>query len=158
MKDCNGIGARYSLSVFNFLFGLLCLSVPGFLVMLMLYFTAETCKWKKWKPFFVWLTIIFFLVCFVFTIGELLYSMLYVVQEVYGNYSAWRNSTVQCDGTVYISSFVIITVSYSVVFLALVAVGVWCAKKFFKWVTDENNPGAMRNFLAVDCRKHRRSA
>ena len=152
-RECDGVGIKHTLNTFNFFFGLLCLSVPGLLIMFMLYFHFENPKGecrKKIKRLLVWLTIVFFLICFILTIGELLYSLLYVVQEVYAQFPEWRDSEngTLCDGAIYISSLSIITVSYSGVFLVLVGLGFYLAKRYFKWVTDEEDPGAIRTILS----------
>ena len=146
------MGTAHSLSVFNFFFGLLCLSVPGLLIALILYFRCEDQN-TRWKEKFritrclVWMTISFFLTFFVLTILELFYSLLYVVPEVINNYSNWKENKTLCDSKVYISSLSIITIFYSIVFLLLVVLGVYLAKLYFKWVTDQDNPGTLRRLI-----------
>ena len=141
-RECDGVGDKHTLSTFNFFFGLLCLSVPGLLIMFMLYFHYEKsegeCR-RKIKRILLGLTIIFFLVCFILTIGELLFSLLYIVQEVYAHYPEWRDNHTLCDGAIYISSFSNIILSYSVLFLVLVGLGVYLAVRYFLWITDPHN-------------------
>ena len=52
-----------------------------------------------------------------------------------------------CHGSVYVSSFSIITVSYTIVFLVLVGLGVISAKLYFKWIIDPKHPGTLRKIL-----------
>ena len=149
--DC-AVGIAHALSVFNFFFGLLCLSVPGLLIALILYFRCED-RNTRWEEKFritrclVWMTISFFLTFFVLTILELFYSLLYVVPEVINNYSDWKENKTLCDSKVYVSSFSIITIFYSIVFLLLVVLGVYLANLYFKWVTDQDNPGTLRRLI-----------
>lgn len=145
-RECN-IGTPFSLSVFNFIFGLLCLTLPGLLVMFTLYFEFETSNRRRLLKCTVRLKIIFFLTCFILIIGELLYSLLYVVQEVYDMYPMWRDNRTLCDEAIYISSFTIITGSYSLVFLILIGVGIYLAKRYIKWIIDRNDPGVAREIL-----------
>ena len=54
-----------------------------------------------------------------------------------------------CHGSVYVSSFSIITVSYTIVFLVLVGLGVISAKLYFKWIIDPKHPGTLRKTLRI---------
>ena len=147
-RECS-VGASFSLSVFNSIFGLLCLILPGLLVMFTLYFEFENSKRKRLQKCSVGLTIILFLICFILTIGELFYSLLYIVPEVYDIYPMWQKNRTLCDGAIYISSFSIITGSYSILFLFLIFVGIYLAKLYFNWMVDRNDPGVTRELLSL---------
>ena len=153
--QCNGVGTAYSLSVFNFFFGLLSLSIPGMLFMLFLYFRYENynTRWEQQFPItkcLVWMTIGLFLSFFILAVFELLFSLLYLVPEVVSHFNDWDtvvNGTMNCDRQIYISSFSIITISYTIVFLLLVVLGVYLAYFYFKWITDVNHPGILRRLI-----------
>ena len=161
--DCDGVGSSHSLSVFNFFFGLLCLSVPGLLTMLILYFCCED-RNTRWEKKFritkclVWMTISVFLSIFVLTVFELLYSLVYVAPEVYGHFTDWNeiqtpsNGTL-CDKEIYFTSFSILTFSYGVVFLLLVILGFFIAGLYFRWITDQENPGTLSSLIHACLRK-----
>lgn len=161
---CEGVGSAYSLSIFNFCFGVLCLSFPGLLIMFCLYFGCED-RNTKWKDklhatrCLVWMTIAFFLTVFILIVFEFLFSLLYIVPEIVSSYSDWEkqkgtNETL-CDSEIYVSSFSIITVSYAMVFLLLVVLGVYLANLYFKWVIDEDNPGYLRTMIYMCLHKDR---
>ena len=161
--DCDGVGEAHSLSSFNFLFGLLCLCIPGLLFMFILYFRCEDqdTKWTeklRITKCLVWMTIGFFIIFFILTIGELLYSLTYIAPEVYGHYNDWNeeqnaNNMTLCDKEVYLTSFYILTISYAVVFLLLLVLGSFVALVYFRWVTDERRPGYLRNLITTACFK-----
>lgn len=96
------------------------------------------------------MNIIVFLISFVLTITELLYSLFYVAPEVYGSFSSWNET--KCDKEIYITSAVIMGISYIVVFLLLIVFGVFLAKLYFRWVTDRADPGYLR-YLIFACLK-----
>ena len=152
--DCE-IGANYSLSIFNLLFGLFCLSVPCLLITFILYFRFERSNetWRKnIKICSAGLTVVFFLACFVLTICECIFSLLYVAQEVYDHYSDWQNKSITiCNGEIYVTSFTIITVSSAILFLILVGLGILSAIKCFQWITDSKHPGALRQIIFNVC-------
>ena len=164
-EECQGVGAKHSLSVFNFFFSLLCLSVPGLLIMLTIYFCCEykfEDRWEKKflrnftaKRFIVWLTIGFCLAFFVLTVMELLYSLAYVASEVYTNYAKWRKNETLCKKEVYLTSFTILTVSGSVIFILLTVLGVFVAMLFFRWVTDPKHPGILKSLILAYLPKNR---
>ena len=125
------------------------------LIMLFLYFRCEDYK-TRWEQKFritkclVWMTIGLFLSFFILTVFELLYSLLYLVPEVVSHFNDWDtvvNGTMNCDRQIYISSFSIITISYTIVFLLLVVLGVYLAYFYFKWITDVNHPGTLRRLI-----------
>ena len=153
--ECEGVGFKHSLSVFNSFFGIICLCVPALLILLIFYFKFEDrrTKWEK-KPRIircvVWMTIGVFLTVFVLVVFELLFSLLYLIPEVVNHWDDWnvpQNGTTPCDKEVYLSSFSIITVSFVVVFIMLILLGVYIAKLYFQWVTDENDPGTLRTVI-----------
>ena len=88
------------------------------------------------------MTIFFFLSVFILTVLELIYSIAYVAPEVYTHYAEWNET--QCDGEIYLSSFSLLTISCIVVFILLVVLGVFLAILYFRWVTDQNRPGVLR--------------
>ena len=51
------MGIAHSLSVFNFFFGILCLSIPGLLITLIIYFTFED-KTVSYTIVFLLLTVL----------------------------------------------------------------------------------------------------
>ena len=97
-----------------------------------------------------------FLIAFLLIVFELLFSLLYIVPEVINHLNDWdqtqsdTNRTL-CDARIYVSSFSILTISYTVVFLLLTVLGVYIAHRYFKWVTDQANPGALRNLISYTC-------
>ena len=100
------------------------------------------------------MNIAIFLVVFILIIFELLFSLLYIVPEVINNYNEWDQSQsgtnqTLCDAEIYLSSFSIVTVSYTIVFLLLTVLGVYLAHIYFKWVTDQDDPGILRNLIHV---------
>jgi hypothetical protein len=153
--ECDGVGAPHSLTSFNFFYGLLCLSIPGLLVMLTFYFCCEehNSKWEmkfhalSTKCLVVWMTIGFFLAFFIFTVLELLYSITYIIPEVYTNYSEWNETL--CNKEIYLTSFVVITFSEVIVFIFLAVLGVFLAILFFKWVIDPDHPGTLRGLIGA---------
>ena len=89
---------------------------------------------------------------FILIILELFYSLLYIVPQVVDNYSEWKDSengsgSSICDKEVYVMSFSIVTISVSLIFLLLIILGCFLAKLYHKWVTDEDDPGTLRNFI-----------
>jgi hypothetical protein len=158
--ECDGVGAEQSLNVFNFFYGLLCLSIPGLLTMFTLYFCCRD-RNSGWEKKFgiankclVWLTIFFFLSAFILTVLELLYSIAYVAPEVYTQYAEWNET--QCDKEIYLTSFSLLTISCTVVFILLVVLGVFLAILYFRWVTDQARPGVLRDLIyAFSPRKER---
>ena len=161
--QCDGVGIAHSLSVFNLFFGLLCLSVPGLLITLILYFKVEdrNTSWEQKLHItrcVVWMNTGIFLLVFILIVFELLFSLLYIVPEVISHFNDWdelqsgSNETL-CDAEIYISSAIIVTVSYALVFLLLSVLGVYLAHLYFKWVTDEDNPGALRRLIQACLQK-----
>ena len=145
------------MSVFNFFFGVLCLSVPVLLLLLVFFFKFEDHP-TKWRDKYlktkcvVWMTIGVFLLVFILIILEFFYSLLYIVPQVVDNYSEWKDSengsgSSICDKEVYVMSFSIVTISVSLIFLLLIVLGCFLAKLYHKWVTDEDDPGTLRNFI-----------
>ena len=150
--DCDGVGIKHSLSVFNFFFALLCFGGPVLLLLFCLYFKFEdpNTKWKKkhrFSRFVVWVQTFVFLTVFILIVLELLFSLLYIIPELINHYSDWRDLNQQnatnCAEEIYLTSFSIVTVSYSVVFLLLVVLGVFLANHYFQWVSDEKDPGVL---------------
>ena len=162
--QCDGVGIAHSLSVFNLFFGLLCLSVPGLLITLILYFKVEdrNTSWEQKLHItrcVVWMNTGIFLLVFILIVFELLFSLLYIVPEVISHFNDWdelqsgSNETL-CDAEIYISSATAVTVSYALVFLLLSVLGVYLANLYFKWVTDEDNPGALRRLIQACLHKY----
>ena len=122
--------------------------------MLDIYFLVEDRKTKWEKKFYstrclVWMNIIVFVISFVLTITELLYSLFYVAPEVYGSVSSWNET--KCDKEIFFTSASIMGITYIVVFLLLIVLGVFLAKLYFKWITDKADPGYLRQLMAA-CR------
>ena len=125
--------------------------------MLFVYFRCEDYN-TRWEQKFritkclVWNTIGLFLSFFILTVFELLFSLLYLVPEVVSHFNDWDtvvNGTINCDREIYITSFSIITISYAIVFLLLVILGVYLAYFYFRWITDANHPGTLRRLILV---------
>ena len=149
---CDEVGFPQSLNLFNFFYGLLCLCAPAFLCMLGIYFLVEDRKTKWENKFYttrclVWMNIIVFLISFVLTIMELLYSLFYVAPEVYGSVSSWNET--KCDKEIFFTSASIMGISYIVVFLLLIVLGVFLAKLYFKWISDRADPGYLRYLMSA---------
>lgn len=134
--------------------------------MFCLYFGCEDHN-TKWSDklhatrCLVWMTIAFFLAVFILIVFEFLFSLLYIVPEIISSYSDWEkqrgtNETL-CDSEIYISSFSIITVSYTMAFLMLVVLGIYLANVYFKWVIDEDDPGYLRTMIYLCLHKERSS-
>ena len=151
------MGFPQSLNLFNFFYALLCLCAPVILCTLGAYFPLEDHK-TKWKKKFarclVWLNIIVFLFSFVLTITELLYSLFYVAPEVYGSVPSWNET--KCDKEIFFLSASIMGISYIVVFLLLIVLGVFLAKLYFRWITDKADPGHLRQLMDA-CRHLQRN-
>ena len=156
--ECRGVGIKHSLSVFNFFFAILCFGAPALLVLFILYFKIEDPKTTqthkhRFARCVVWGQTLVFLMVFILIVFELLYSLLYIIPEVINNYNEWQdtrrtNQTI-CDNEVYLTSLSIVVVSYSLVFILLVVLGVFLANHYFQWVSDEKNPGIIRNVIHV---------
>ena len=158
---CNIVAIKHALSVFNFFFGLLCFGGPALLILFCLYFCLEDPK-TKWRQKYritrcvVWVQTIVFLTVFILIVLELLYSLLYVIPELVNHYNDWdQTNTVtnettnetNCAAEVYLTSFSIVAVSYSVVFLLLVVLGMFLANHYFQWVSDEKHPGVVMKII-----------
>jgi hypothetical protein len=78
---------------------------------------------------------------------ELLYSITYIIPEVYTNYSEWNETL--CNKEIYLTSFVVITFSEVIVFIFLAVLGVFLAILFFKWVIDPDHPGTLRGLIGA---------
>ena len=100
------------------------------------------------------MNIAIFLLVFILIIFELLFSLLYIAPEVFTHYNerdqpqSGTNQTL-CDAAIYLSSFSIVTISYIIVFLLLTVLGVYLAHIYFKWITDQDDPGMLRNLIHV---------
>lgn len=161
---CTGVGITHSLSVFNFFFAFLCFGAPALLLLFCIYFKFAEPK-TKWRHRHwitrcaVWTQVIVFLMVFILIVFELLYSLLYIIPELINNYSEWQdtrstNETI-CDDEIYLTSFSIVTISYSTVFILLAVLGVFLANYYFKWISDEDDPGVIMKFVyAILGRKH----
>ena len=156
-ENCRELFASHSLTVFNFFYGLLCLTVAVVLSMLVVYFLCENrnSKWKEqfqvWssKCLVVWMTIISLLVLLILIIIELLYSLVYIAPQVYSRY-ADRNDT-KCADEVYVTSFSLLNFSGVIIFIVLTVFGVYLSILYFRWVTDPHKHGTLRRLIEVLC-------
>ena len=143
----------HSLTVFNLLCGLFCLTIPGLLLMLTIYYCCQNrnSAWGKnvripsTKCLVIWITIGFILTFFVLAVIELLYALVYVAPQVYGDYGNWTSS--QCEGEVFLTTFWVLNVSGIVVVILVATVGIYLSVLYFRWITNPDKPAALEDLI-----------
>ena len=153
--NCSEVVAPHALTVFNFLYGLLCLATPGIMIMLTVYYCCENQN-KKWEEPFkvmstkclvVGTTIVFFLILLILIVTELLYSLVYVAPQVYSQYGNINSS--DCKNEVYITTFSLLNFSGALIFILLTVLGVYLSVRYFAWVTDPHKQGTLKKLILV---------
>ena len=154
-ESCSEIVSAHSLTVFNLLCGFLCLTIPGLLIMLAVYYCCEN-RNPAWhgeyrvlssKTLVIWTTIGFFLAFFILTFTEVLYALVYVAPQVYTNYGVWNQT--QCGREVFLTSFWVLNISGTVVVFLVASLAVYLSILYFKWVTDPKKPGTLKTLILV---------
>lgn len=152
-ENCEEIVSPHSLTVFNFFCGFLCLTIPGLLIMLTIYYCCESrnSAWERefrvlsTKCLVIGTTTGFFLALFILTLMELLYALVYVAPQVYSNFGSW-NAT-QCESEVFLTSFWILNISSGIVVFLVAVLGVYLSLHYFRWVSDPKRPGTLRGLI-----------
>ena len=152
-KSCEEIVSAHSLTVFNLCCGLLCLTIPGLLIMLAIYYCCEE-KNEKWKEkfhnlsikcFVVSCTIGFFLAFFILAFIDFLYALVYIAPQVYANFGDWNETL--CEREVFLTTFWLLNIGGLVVVILVAALGIYLSILYLRWITRPDKPAALRDLI-----------